>query len=75
MFKEQVLLLSLDQDSETVTIAAVVCGSSAAGCLTVLGQYMNMDLLSSYPLLLTVCIIALGALVQFLTTSGGKHSR
>lgn len=60
--------------SVIIITSAVVCGSSAAGCLTVLGQYMNMDLLSSYPLLLTVCIIALGALVQFLTTSGGKHS-
>lgn len=27
VLKEQVLLLSLDQDSETVTIAVVVCGS------------------------------------------------
>lgn len=27
MFKEQVLLLPLDQDSETVAIAVVVCGS------------------------------------------------
>ena len=27
VFKEQVLLLSLDQDSETVAIAVVVCGS------------------------------------------------
>ena len=27
VFKEQVLLLSLNQDSETVTIAVVVCGS------------------------------------------------
>ena len=28
VFKEQVLLLPLDQDSETVSVAVVVCGSS-----------------------------------------------
>ena len=28
VFKEQVLLLSLDQDSETVSVEVVVCGSS-----------------------------------------------
>lgn len=56
-----------------IITSAIVCGSSAAGCLTVLGQYMDMELLTAYPLLLTVIVIALGALVQFLTTSGGKH--
>ncbi|HIW59224.1 MAG TPA: hypothetical protein H9880_04975 [Candidatus Anaerobutyricum avicola] len=55
-----------------IITSAVVCGSSAAGCLTVLGQYMDMDMLSSYSLLLTAGLIILGILVQFLTT-GGKH--
>lgn len=56
-----------------IITSAVVCGSSAAGCLTVLGQYMNIDILSSSPLFLTVIVIVLGLLVQFLTTSGGRH--
>lgn len=56
-----------------IITSAVVCGSSAAGCLTALGQLMHMDYLSSYPLLLTVGFIILGILVQFFTTSGGRH--
>lgn len=56
-----------------IITSAVVCGSSAAGCLTALGQLMHMDYLSSYPLLLTAGFIILGILVQFFTTSGGRH--
>lgn len=57
-----------------IITSAIVCGSSAAGCLTVLGHYMNMEVLTAYPLILTVVVIVLGALVQFLTTSGGRKA-
>lgn len=57
-----------------IITSAVVCGSSAAGCLVALGQMMNMDYLSSYPLLLMAGLIVLGILVQFFTTPGShKH--
>ena len=58
-----------------IITSAVVCGSSAAGLLITLCDLMNIGSFSSYPLLLTVGIVALGILVQFLTTSGGRHGR
>lgn len=55
-----------------IITSAIVCGSSAAGCLTVLGQHMDIELLTAYPMILTAAMILLGILVQFLTTSGGR---
>ncbi|MCD8019545.1 MAG: FUSC family protein [Clostridiales bacterium] len=57
-----------------IIMSALVCGFTAAGLLITVCEYMHVYTFSSFPEeIIAIVICALGILVQFLTTSAGKH--
>lgn len=58
-----------------IITSAIVCGSSAAGLLITVCEYLNIHTLSSYPFVVAIVIVLLGMFVQFLTSAprGKRH--